>query len=605
MKNLQYIAIILLLIFSGCNLIDPLGEELENIDSGITQHIEYTLVDDDFSTITKRALYLNPDDTKNTDFLSSYKYFTNEVQAATYVPMALDNLFPGLGSGSQAKISYYFNGEMPEELMSYTAAPAFNFAGSDYELVSDAVKAAGYFSPLYNPERYVPEVLKVQLDTASEGDMYAINYKYSTVTPEIDYSAYAINPAWQAGMDEDLSEFQSVNVKGDQVWMWAAAGEGSATINGWDNGYFDNEDWLISSEINLSNVSNTHLQISHGVEYFTEGCLFILVSTNYDGENVSDAKWTEIAFPSYEGSDKNNYVLSEEIDISSFDGENIHLAFKYISNASQAPYWGIGEVKVGPYGYKTIGDAPYAVTDYYEFDGKDWIKNDKVITLTDSDYKTLGLSSSNFTASNKAADYLPAMANSKYPFAIDGEQIVILFDHFDGTENVRIADMLTKSEGAWESTYDYIRLVTEPYASTENGWVFDPTVNLTMGKEDYAMIATYVKADPVMSEIDNSTYVDSEYYFGSSAYYQNFDARNGKQYSGFANWQEAVTEAIGTVLLPLKYPDATTQYKGIDMYYVVHFATYGASSSNWYIKFQCTKSAPDPEFTLVEGPIAE
>ncbi|MDA3929115.1 MAG: choice-of-anchor J domain-containing protein [Prolixibacteraceae bacterium] len=604
MKKLLYIALGLVLLFSACDIVDPLKDDLDNLSNNIEQEFNYTLIDDDFASITSRALYLNPDDTVNADFLNSYKYFTPQVQPATYVPMLLDQLFPGLGSGSQAKISYSFIGEMPEDLSMYTNPLTFSFVSETYQMVSKDVQAAGYFSPLYNPEKYIPKILAEKLDTAVSADVYAIKYKYATVTPEIDSSSYAINPEWEGLFKEDLTEFTLINTKGDQTWEWAAAGDGSAAINGWDNGYFDNEDWMVSSTIDLSSVSNTYLQLTHGVEYYEEESLFILVSTNFDGD-VEAATWTEIDFPNYEGSNKNTYIETDAIDLTNFDGEKITIAFKYISVGKKAPYWGIGNVRIGSYGYKTTGETPNTITDFYEYDGKDWTKLDNVYSLTKTDYKTLGLSSTSFTSSTRASNYLPLYAANKYAYAQEGDEVVFVYQHETETETITVADRLTKVEGTWESSYDYIQLVTEPYASTVDGWVFDPTVNFTMTKEDYSSIAYYVKGDPVLSKLDNNTFEDSEYYYGSSGFYQNFDVRNGKFYSIFATWEEAVTEAIGDVLLPIKYPEATTQYKGIDMYYVVHFLTYGAPSANYNMKFQCTKSAPDPEFTLVEGPIAE
>ena len=61
-------------------------------------------------------------------------------------------------------------------------------------------------------------------------------------------------------------------------------------------------------------------------------------------------------------------------------------------------------------------------------------------------------------------------------------------------------------------------------------------------------------------------------------------------------------EAIGNVLLPALYPDAQTQVNGVDMYYIVNFATYSGADGNYAMRFQVSKAGPDPEFTLVEGP---
>jgi len=126
-----------------------------------------------------------------------------------------------------------------------------------------------------------------------------------------------------------------------------------------------------------------------------------------------------------------------------------------------------------------------------------------------------------------------------------------------------------------------------------------------MSSSDYQIIVDYVNATPELAAQNTSKYNNSEYYYGSSSYYVDFDCRAGNFNSAFATWQDAVIEAIGEGLLPNKYPNATTQYKGIDMYYIVHFKAYGSADTYYFVKFQCTKSAPNPEFTLIEGPNAE
>lgn len=90
----------------------------------------------------------------------------------------------------------------------------------------------------------------------------------------------------------------------------------------------------------------------------------------------------------------------------------------------------------------------------------------------------------------------------------------------------------------------------------------------------------------------------------AGSYYSNFDLRPGKwDESVFDSWQDAVTAAIGNALLPSKFPNAVAQVSGIDVFYVVTFTTYGGPFGKFNVTFQCTKSGPNPEFTLIT-PIA-
>jgi hypothetical protein len=608
MKYLKYITLALITVFSACDLINPLEEELDAIDNKLNKQIEYTLTDDDYATLANLAKNIYPEDSNSIAFFENRQYFTEAVSAAKYIPLLMNSKFPNLGAGTYADVSYNYNGDVPDDLLIYSDAPVYKLSSVDLKEIGEDTDAAGYLYPVYSPGKVLPEILKEQLDTASSGAIYQVSYMYSDVTPKIDYSEYAINPVWENAFT-DAESFQNINKTGSQVWSFNAVEDGSAYIEGWDgNKNNPNEDWLISPEIDLSGVTNAYLQMKHGVEYFAPNSLYILISDNYDGENVDNATWEEIPFPDYEGSTKNKYIETDVIDITDFDGEKIHVAFKYVSTNTTAPYWAIGNVKVGPYGYKVTGKTPYHVRDFYQYDGDDWNKQADIHYINKTDYHTLGFSDGtiSFNADQPASDYLSDYAKVKYPMKNNtGDAIVFVYDYNNGSEILTLADRLNYKNGAWHSSYDYVHTITEPYAATNNGWVFDPTINFTMTSEDYGIIAAYVKNDPVLSELDDNSYDDSEYYYGASAYYENFDTRGGNFYEGFNSWEAAVTEAIGDVLLPAKYPDAQTQYKGIDMYYVVHFTAYGAPSSNYFIKFQCTKSAPNPEFTLVEGPVAE
>nr|HPR32475.1 hypothetical protein [Prolixibacteraceae bacterium] len=179
MKKIHYIILGISFLISSCDLTDPLKEKRESVSDNLVQNFEYTVSDDDFATLTKRALYLDPADTTNVAFLKANHFFTDEVPASTYVPMLMDVLYPGLGTGSQARVSYLYNGNSPDDLLAYTAAPVFTFAPADYRMAADAVADANYFSPRYNPDLLLPGILAEQLDTASSGAIYAIQFNYS------------------------------------------------------------------------------------------------------------------------------------------------------------------------------------------------------------------------------------------------------------------------------------------------------------------------------------------------------------------------------------------------------------------------------------------
>lgn len=153
-------------------------------------------------------------------------------------------------------------------------------------------------------------------------------------------------------------------------------------------------------------------------------------------------------------------------------------------------------------------------------------------------------------------------------------------------------------------------------------WFTDPTVRLKMATSDYQMIVDSVKQDSTKKKylIDDN----AEYYYGASANTSNFDLRLVGRITGkFA--QEAfiklktekdpvktekdqialtykrLDQAVG-LIVKAKYPNAVAKINGIDVLYEISVATY---ENDWSrrthtITYQCTKSAPNPEFTFVK-----
>ena len=124
--------------------------------------------------------------------------------------------------------------------------------------------------------------------------------------------------------------------------------------------------------------------------------------------------------------------------------------------------------------------------------------------------------------------------------------------------------------------------------------LFQSEDEITMTASDYRTIVDYVKNDPSLSKLDHNAYADSEYYFGASAYYSNFDIRSGKFNTTFANWQEAVQTALAEVFLPQTYPNAMANAKT----YTVNFATFEGTAGSGSFEFTCSQSAPNPQFQL-------
>lgn len=105
-----------------------------------------------------------------------------------------------------------------------------------------------------------------------------------------------------------------------------------AEMTGYQSGDASNIAWLISAPINMDQKDNEHLVFDVAQAYVSTSAnsLDLLVSTDYDGENVLGATWRAVQFnrPPLDFDTNFDFFSSGIIDMSSYTG-NIYLAFKY------------------------------------------------------------------------------------------------------------------------------------------------------------------------------------------------------------------------------------------------------------------------------------
>lgn len=133
-----------------------------------------------------------------------------------------------------------------------------------------------------------------------------------------------------------LSNWTAVNVSGTQVWATTTFGNPapSAIMDGKGSA---NEDWLVSKKIS---IPSTYKEVFFSFE--TDGrnagsLLEVYITDNYTG-SVSTTSWTKTN-PALDTDLANfaGFVNSGKVDISSFKGKDIVVAFKYTSTSTSVP----------------------------------------------------------------------------------------------------------------------------------------------------------------------------------------------------------------------------------------------------------------------------
>ena len=119
----------------------------------------------------------------------------------------------------------------------------------------------------------------------------------------------------------------------------------SAKISGFSGGSNVNEDWLITNAIDLSSLSTVTLNFQSVVRY-NGPSLEVYASSDYSGgDPSSDGNWEELSvILDTDSSSWSSWTDSGNVDLSSYAGGNVYIAFKYISNSSASATYEIDNV---------------------------------------------------------------------------------------------------------------------------------------------------------------------------------------------------------------------------------------------------------------------
>lgn len=197
---------------------------------------------------------------------------------------------------------------------------------------------------------------------AGQGDVYAVlSYYNGTYQLWIPYQVNAdfdnercdgaVAPTIlfsdEFGTTLNATNWTAVSVTGAQVWKTSNQGTGSnyyAVMNGFANGSNENEDWLISKEIDMIGMSQINLTFDSDVRY-SGTPLKAFVTDNYTGSPATTS-WTELSPVWDTNSGAFGFVNSGNVSLNSFAGKKVRIAFKYVSTTSAANTWEIDNVKV-------------------------------------------------------------------------------------------------------------------------------------------------------------------------------------------------------------------------------------------------------------------
>ncbi len=246
---------------------------------------------------------------------------------------------------------------------------------------------------------------------------------------------------------------------------------------------------------------------------------------------------------------------------------------------------------------------------YYYLKNGTWTPLPEVYKLKEEDYLSMeGISDDYFYSEEIAYELLPVFLENKFPYANVGDSKVLLYENFSSHE-LNAAEYMRDSSG-WYAKVPR----TAKFLHNGKKWVYDPTVRYKFKEEDYAAILNHVKEDPELSQYVDQEYGNTEYYYGASTYYVNFDARiyvredyQPEVFEGLSEeeanqiiFRRIVKEAV-IIALKDRFPDAQPEVAGVPVYYEITFDVYDGNDDVYTVKYRCTEAGNPPQFEYVSG----
>jgi len=315
-----------------------------------------------------------------------------------------------------------------------------------------------------------------------------------------------------------------------------------------------------------------------------------LAVNDYDSTHVEDIDYTEI------------FGVSDTCFSDSYRPEAYLLTVDTTTN-----YINYFKCKYGD----TYEDAVDTTFVFTFVDGA-WVVPEHSYLFSAEDYNNVGITGSylNFSASKPAEHYLPTYLKSLYPYAFEKDEVLITYMYYNGSSTYPVTEGYRFNGTEWVNSID----VTSQFIHTGEKWIFDPTINYTISKDDYQLIVDYI-ANHETLYVYMSQYPNTEYYYGASSYYGNFDCRAYKRVEndplglleGLSD--EQVVEEINNRLkeaialfAELKFPTQEPIENGTQVYYEISYKTYDGAPHYYKTKVKCIDTG---KFEYFSGPIEE
>ena len=288
----------------------------------------------DYNT-AKMTGYANSTNYANEDWLISAKFSLENVSSASLTMTYIARYFNNLDSDITLQVSSDYTSGDPT-LANWTQVPATWISGSNW---TDFVATTVDLSPFVGQKicvavKYVSDDVKagtieVQSILIQEGSG-------PTPPPGPQPGGEVQSMPYTQSFASEFGTYMTYDIMGAQSWEIDYS---TAKMTGYVGGtYYANEDWLISSPVAITGVSDAKMTMSYIGRYFNNinDEVTIWASTNYTwGSDPNMATWNQVPATLVEGNNWNDFITTE-IALTEYVGQTVTFAVKYLSTDSKA-----------------------------------------------------------------------------------------------------------------------------------------------------------------------------------------------------------------------------------------------------------------------------
>ncbi len=557
MKKITYLLLVLSIGFVSCEgSLDETYDELA--DPFETDSIKYTIISDDYEGIVP---------SNDEDFYHVNQAFLSEADALEKIPSIIESHFL---SAPEKKAEIIFNvvsdeyAEAANNIDSLSKISTI-IVDNSYILIKDdySEDLATAFFPEVTESEITETILNIANNTFPDlknGDIVNLTYSQYTEEPVLVKGDKAVDEFTYIFDNDSTNEWEIYDILGnvpEDVWVPSDEYDNIQASGFSEGSANENEDWLVSPDIDLSSIENPRAKITQAIR-FAEGnldLLEIIISEDFEGD-VNLANWTPLEFENTPIGDSDDYFESDELDLSAYDNSTVNIAFRYRSTTDVSPRWRIENFTI-------IGGVDFLDADFqevntsFEFEDGIFTELSHIYRLTSQDYINMGTESGrpgefgSFSNSVLLENYIPQLleANDDYSFLQTGDIVFVGYEYFSGSTDSLFSPFI-KQDGKWIE-YNADNFLEDAIVQSSLSFVFDVELQAyildaatpyTTGSDDYSLIVSKLR----------TTYPDA---VDSMDTFGNFERRE----SSSAYWSdEMIAEALSFVLIQ-EFPDVEVE----------------------------------------------